>query len=625
MKCGQKVQPMTTIETVKLVETSVDLANRLGMKDRAKRMRQAKERLETDACRIAVIGQFKAGKSTLINKIFLKDDVLFTDVLEATAVPTHIEYASKRRLEIRPYRVAVEVIEQDGVKKTVQTTTLDELPPRIIESPKPNDIKAATSAETEDGRAALAMGTANVLLQWPASNLKGLIVTDTPGINSMNEAVMETTYRVIPEADLAVFVTSATQLSDVELRFLRGAVFDKNVNRCMVVINYDPFYNPGANVPSIKKAIRAQLAGIGRPHVPVEAVDLRDAKRTLMNSFREAIDSIKAHVLNTMAPDDYSVAALERKMIAFIRDNALPAKTERVCTVLRNELAGAKTECTVELAAAGKTEEEIAALKHKVDAEERKFRAEYERLGDAFLDDLKGVQNAHYQDLASGLDSLCVSLTSKLEECKNVTELRLVLDTSVSRIQPDVEGMMLQTSARTRDRLTELANKYETTVDELAKPWTKVVADGLNIDPGVIGRLPQWLVLIVDIIISNWVLPGGIIWAVILRWIASKIPLIKLLLPQTLFTKGVALYMTTRMRKEFETLKMEVKDRIAATYADAQERIHTGWLAQADTHIESIRRPLDEAAKRRGDPKRIALVEDALKLIASLESTAAVS
>ena len=33
---------------------------------------------------------YQAGKSTLINKTLLKEDVLFTDPLEATAVPTEI-------------------------------------------------------------------------------------------------------------------------------------------------------------------------------------------------------------------------------------------------------------------------------------------------------------------------------------------------------------------------------------------------------------------------------------------------------------------------------------------------------------------------------------------------------
>lgn len=40
--------------------------------------------------RIAVTGTFKTGKSTLINRVFLRDNVLFADVLEAPAAPRRV-------------------------------------------------------------------------------------------------------------------------------------------------------------------------------------------------------------------------------------------------------------------------------------------------------------------------------------------------------------------------------------------------------------------------------------------------------------------------------------------------------------------------------------------------------
>ena len=616
---------MTTVELGKIVDTAVDLVNRLGMKDRGKRIGQATERLKTETCRIAVIGQFKAGKSTLINKVFLKEDILFTDVLEATAVPTHIEYASRKRLQIRPYRLAEETIEFESDKKTVQTATLDELPPRVVEAPSADDIKVATSAETEEGRAALARETANVRLQWPAPNLKGLIVTDTPGINSLNEAVIATTYRVIPDADLTVFVTGASQLSDIELRFLKSHVFDKNVNRCMVVINYDPFYNPGANIPAIIKTIRAQLGSIGRPHIPVEAVDLRDTKRTLPQSFRDTLDAIKAKVLNTPAKDDYSVASIERKMIAFIGENALPARVEHASAVIRSELEAAKLECEVELAAVGKTEDEIAELTHKIEAEERKFRAGYERLGEEFLDDLRGVQNAHYKSLASGIGGLCKQLTDKLDACQNLTAVRQLLDGAVACLQPDVEEILRQTANQTKTRLDELSQKYQTAVQEIAKPWMKVTADGLAVDPGAIGRIPPALITVMDFMIFATVYAFPHHWLIdlILRGIASKIPILKSIMPAALFRKGLTLWLTKKLRDQFEGLKAEVKTRIDAAYAEAEAKVKGGWMAQFDERVKGIRAPLEAAAKRRADPKRIAALDEAIKILTSLESAVA--
>jgi hypothetical protein len=554
--------------------------------------------------------------------VFLKEDLLFTDILEATAVPTQIEYAARKRLEIRAYRMVEETIEgPDGDKsgkRTVQVATMDELPPRVIDAPKPEDIRAATSAETDEGRMVLAEGTASVRLQWPAANLKGLIVTDTPGINSINSAVVTTTYRVIPESDLVIFVTGASQLSEIEVRFLKSRVFDKDVNRCMVVVNHDPFYSPDANIAAIGKTIRAQLTAIGRPHIPVEAVDLRDKKRTLSKSFRAALDTLKTKTLSLPAQEDYSVSALERKMVAFIGENALPARMEKACAAICDELEGARQECTLELAAIGKTEEEIATLTRQIEAEERKFRAEYERLGRAFLDDLSDVQNGHYRAIAAGIDRLRDATIAKVEECKDVSTLHSVLDGAVNAMQADAEAVMYGAARQTKERLDALADKYKTAVQDIAEPWMKVATNGLAIDPGPLARAPRWLVLIMDLCVSNWILPGGLITAVILRWAVSKIPILKLLLPETLFTKAIGSWTVNRMRSEFEGLKNEIKTRMATSYTDVEQRVRAGWLAHAEEQSASIRAPLEAAAKRHGDPKRTAVLEEAIKVLTGL-------
>ena len=613
---------MNTDEMAKLLDSAEQVLNKLGQKDRAKRLDQIDRRTKDDVCRIAVVGQFKAGKSTLINKVFLKEDLLFTDVLEATAVPTEITYAARKRMEIRAYKMVEETVEvTDGdksTKKTIQTASLDELPPRVIDAPKAEDVKAATSHETDEGRMALAKSTASVRLQWPAANLKGLIVTDTPGINSLNCAVVTTTYRVIPEADLAIFVTGTSMLNEVELRFLKSHVFDKDVNRCMVVVNHDPFYNPNANIPAIVRTIRAQLAGIGRPHIPVEAVDLRDNKRTLSQSFRAALDTLKAKALSLPPSDDYSVTSLEKKMVAFIQTNALSAKMEKACAAIRHELEGAKEECTVELAAIGKTEDEIATLKRRIESEERKFRNEYNRLGESFLDDLKDVQNSHYRRITSGIDRLCNSTVSKIEECKDVSALHAVIDGAVNALQPDAEAVMHDAAKETKQQLVALSEKYQTALQGISDPWLRVAADGLAINPGPLARAPRWLVLIIDICISNWVLPGGLITALILRWLGSKIPILKLLVPETLFTKAIGSWTVNRMRKEFEGLKAEIKNRMDASNTEVEERVRKGWLDHAEEQIESIRAPLEAADKRRGDPKRTSLLEEAIKALTGL-------
>ena len=174
-------------------KNAIELVNRAGYTLIGKQLKKELDSLKSETYKIAVVGEYKTGKSTLINRIFLKDDILFTDIMEATAVPTEISYGTEKVLEVIPFEN-----EKDRI---------------IIKDPCSEDIKLHTSAQTPEGRARISQNTSRVKLSWPANNLDGLILFDTPGINSINSAVIATTYRILPETDLVLFVTGDKQQS----------------------------------------------------------------------------------------------------------------------------------------------------------------------------------------------------------------------------------------------------------------------------------------------------------------------------------------------------------------------------------------------------------------------------
>lgn len=59
--------------------------------------------LEAHSCRIAVIGQIKAGKSSLINALIRRPDLLPTDINPSTAVITKLYFGARRNAIIRRY------------------------------------------------------------------------------------------------------------------------------------------------------------------------------------------------------------------------------------------------------------------------------------------------------------------------------------------------------------------------------------------------------------------------------------------------------------------------------------------------------------------------------------------
>lgn len=143
---------------------------------------------------LAVIGQFKRGKSTLVNAL-LEAPHLPTGVVPVTAVVTIVEYGSQpgALVEFR-----------DGSSRPVPLAQLAEF-------------------ITEEGNPGNREGVAAVVVRCPAPLLRsGLCLVDTPGLGSVFELSTEATHAFVPKIDAALVVLgpdppiSADELSLVE-------------------------------------------------------------------------------------------------------------------------------------------------------------------------------------------------------------------------------------------------------------------------------------------------------------------------------------------------------------------------------------------------------------------------
>ena len=217
-----------------ILTTAKQIAQPIGCTTEIAKFQSILDALESQKYRIAFVGQFKTGKSSLINKFILKQNLLFTDVLEATSVPTELEYAEQPGLEVYEFRKARASVQAEGVTLDQDVVVGVDLA-KTIPNPSTEIIRQLTSAETPEERKQLAQRVSHVRVSFPAANLRGFTVVDTPGINSTTEAVATTTYRVIPESDITILVASLKQLGEVELRLLQRHIFEAGICRCIVV------------------------------------------------------------------------------------------------------------------------------------------------------------------------------------------------------------------------------------------------------------------------------------------------------------------------------------------------------------------------------------------------------
>jgi hypothetical protein len=198
---------MTAVATVAPATEGLDalateareLAGRLDRDDLAERLDEIRRRAARTDTVICVVGEFKKGKSALINAL-----------LGSPVCPVDDDLAT----------TAVTVVRYDESPSAVVHRRVDG--EAVLEAIDPDAVPAWTLEGAErDGRRdvdLVEVGLPSPLLQG------GLTLVDTPGVGGLNAGHAAATLAFLPSADALVFVTDASaELSGPELEFLASA------------------------------------------------------------------------------------------------------------------------------------------------------------------------------------------------------------------------------------------------------------------------------------------------------------------------------------------------------------------------------------------------------------------
>jgi GTPase SAR1 family protein len=180
----------------------------LGEDAVVRRLEAERSKLAAEQFNLAVMGEFKRGKSTLVNAL-IGAKVLPTAVVPLTSVVTVVRYGVEPRARVQFL---------DGRSHEIGLAELE-------------------AYTTERGNPSNAKGVGRVEIEYPAALLHvGVQLIDTPGVGSVYETNTAVTLDFLPEADAVLFVLGADQpASQAELDFLhriRGYV-----DKLFVVLN----------------------------------------------------------------------------------------------------------------------------------------------------------------------------------------------------------------------------------------------------------------------------------------------------------------------------------------------------------------------------------------------------
>ncbi len=183
----------------------------IGLEHTAKSIGETIEKIANEHFEVAIVGEFKRGKSTLINAL-LGQEVLPADVLPATATLNRVTYSEE------PY-VMVEY--KDGEEEKVDINKLA-------------DYVTKLSYESEKKAETVKQATVYYDTAFCKNNVD---IIDTPGLND-DEQMTNVTLSILPEIDAAVFVISANSpFSQFEKEFLEKKMLTSDMGRIIFAVN----------------------------------------------------------------------------------------------------------------------------------------------------------------------------------------------------------------------------------------------------------------------------------------------------------------------------------------------------------------------------------------------------
>jgi GTPase SAR1 family protein len=263
-------------------------------------------KLAAERFELLVVGQYKRGKTCLINAL-IRDDLLPTAVIPATSVLTVLTYGSE---------VSIEVLYKDGSVGQIGRERLAEF---VTESGNPENHR----------------GVRELLIRHPAPLLRGGVrIIDTPGIGSLHRHNTAAAYSALPRCDAALFLLAADQpLGQAELEFLDD--LRPHARRLFFLLNKIDLLSP-TELAEAEQFTRRELARAMDGNVQLFSVSARQAlggrswvdagleRQSRIAQFRAELESFLLHEKGRVLLVSVAVSLLQT-----LRQGELELRLER--------------------------------------------------------------------------------------------------------------------------------------------------------------------------------------------------------------------------------------------------------------------------------------------------------
>jgi predicted GTPase len=191
-----------------------DFTLRLGMAEATTHVDALLEHVERQNFTIAVVGEFKSGKSTFINAL-LEREILPADIVPTSATLNRVTYGLKPLVRLVYHAKA-------GQPERVEEIEIQQLGDFVTKWTAESETVAATIREA--------------VVYYPVAYCRNNVdIIDTPGVNDTSE-MTEVTMSVLPSLDAAIYVIKPeSPFANTEGEFLEK-LFAQGIGRVIFVV-----------------------------------------------------------------------------------------------------------------------------------------------------------------------------------------------------------------------------------------------------------------------------------------------------------------------------------------------------------------------------------------------------
>ena len=424
-------------------------------------------RLREQRLQLAVLGQFKRGKSTFLNAL-MGAPILPMAVTPLTAIPTFIHPGENYHL--RTIGLSGET---------------DDIPALNVEA-----LQSLLQARvTEEGNPHNRLNLARVEVTVPAALAEsGITLIDTPGVGSTYRHNTETAQGILPECDAALFVVSPDPpITESELEFL--SLVRATAPRIVLVLNKMDILEEADKAAAIAflRRVAANMAGLAE--APLFCISARRALRAKMADDRESLTASGLPEL-----EDYLETFIAKEK-AVTLERAVSRKAAALVGELRFETES-------DLAALRMPLEQLSGRLAQFEQAVPRFDAERQASGDLIAGDRKRILAALDADAEQLRQRVQVAfdaeIASSLESGRSESDIAGQLGEKIPALfQQEFGGC----EAKVRQRFNQTMSSHQARAEELIVHVRRTAADLLAIPYAApapeevfeLKKLPYWV------------------------------------------------------------------------------------------------------------------------------------